>query len=42
MIAKNRISKIKNLDYLVKLDVLDFHSNLITRIDGLRHMSELR
>jgi leucine-rich repeat-containing protein 49 len=42
MLGKNAIDKIRNLHMLVKLDVLDLHSNKIARIEGLENLRELR
>ena len=33
---------IQNLDLLTKLDVLDLHSNLITKVEALDSLTELR
>ncbi|CAL9702062.1 unnamed protein product [Knipowitschia caucasica] len=42
MLGKNRILKIKCLDYLVKLNVLDLHDNQISVIQNLSQLCELR
>jgi Leucine-rich repeat (LRR) protein len=35
MLSKNKLTKIKNLEFLTKLEVLDLHSNQIETIEGL-------
>ena len=42
MLGKNNIHIIENLEPLRKLDVLDLHSNKITKIQRLSHLIELR
>ena len=42
MLGKNLIEKIKNLQSLTRLDVLDLHSNKIAKIESIGHLTELR
>jgi len=42
MCGKNSIKTISNLSTLIKLDVLDLHSNKIEVVEGLDQLRELR
>ena len=42
MLGKNQIQRIENLKTLLKLDVLDLHSNRIKEIQNVSHLKHLR
>ncbi len=42
MLGKNRIQNVCSLESLQNLDVLDLHSNNVSRIQGLGALTKLR
>jgi len=42
LIAKNQLTKIKNISELSKLEVLDLHSNKIPKMEGFGALTSLR